>query len=64
MNCITPKQGDWFHIYVVKADSYTEGVFTNRAQAEAYMRDCRAQSGTYAYWNIVSYDTQPHDNNC
>jgi len=62
--CVTPKQGDWFHIYVVKCDGSTEAVFTAALQAEAYVREGKKAARSYARWSVVPYDTQPHDNNC
>ena len=59
--CIEPRQGDWFHIYIVKCDGMTENIFTHKTQAEAYIREC-AKVYPAAHWNILSYDTIPHDN--
>lgn len=62
---IVPKQGNYLFVFVVKCDEYTEAVFTNKVQAEAYIRlSVQEDKRGYHRYRLYEYETQPHDNNC
>jgi len=61
------KQGESVTLYLLYVDAYLEEIFTNKVQAEAYMRDLKDMyknnRSEYTSYNITERTTVPHDNN-
>ena len=51
--------GDTVMIYLIRRNGALEEVFTNKTQAEAYMRSARKNG---EFWRIQEKRSVPHDN--